>query len=55
VQGVLDVGNLLGIPWELKHAWPGCELVLVGQAGHHVSDAGMSESLIAATDRLGRR
>jgi proline iminopeptidase len=55
VQGVLDVGNLLGIPWELKHAWPGCELVLVGQAGHHVSDAGMSESLIAATDRFGKR
>jgi proline iminopeptidase len=55
VQGVLDVGNLLGIPWELKHSWPGCELVLVGQAGHHVSDTGMSESLITATTHFAHR
>jgi proline iminopeptidase len=55
VQGVLDVGNLLGIPWALKHAWPGCELVLIDEAGHHVSDAGMSESLVAATDRFAQQ
>jgi proline iminopeptidase len=55
VQGVLDVGNLLGIPWGLKHAWPGCELVLIDEAGHHVSDAGMSESLVAATDRFAQQ
>ena len=29
VQGVLDLGNLLGTPFDLAHAWPDVELVLI--------------------------
>jgi proline iminopeptidase len=52
VQGALDPGNLLGTPWELAHAWPDGELVIVGAAGHSTGDPGMGEALVAATDRF---
>jgi proline iminopeptidase len=52
VQGSLDLGNLLGTAWELAHAWPGCELQLVDEAGHDSSHPGITDALIAATDRL---
>lgn len=55
VQGRLDLGNLLGTPWELAHAWPGSELVIVDDAGHSSGDPGMTEMLVAATDRFGIR
>ena len=55
VQGRLDLGNLLGTPWELAHAWPGSELVLVDDAGHDASSPGIVETLIAATDRFATR
>lgn len=51
VQGSLDLGNLLGTPWELAHAWPGSELVIV-DAGHETRSPGMRANLIAATDRF---
>lgn len=54
VQGSLDLGNLLGTAWELAHAWPGSELVLVDDAGHNYGDPGISEGLVAATDRFRR-
>lgn len=54
VHGILDLGGLVGTPWELAHAWPGSELVLIGGAGHTAGDAGMSEALIAATDRFAK-
>jgi len=53
VQGVLDVNNLLGTPWELTAAWPGSELVLVA-AGHDNSDA-MVKARVDSTDRFARR
>jgi proline iminopeptidase len=52
VQGSLDFGNLLGIVWRLHHAWPDRELVIVDEAGHNTGDAGMTEAMIAATDRF---
>lgn len=55
VQGSLDPGNLLGTPWQLAHAWPGSELVLVDEAGHAAGDPGMAEALVAATDRFAER
>jgi proline iminopeptidase len=51
VQGSLDPGNLLGTPWLLAQAWPGCELVMVEDAGHAWGE-GVTEALVAATDRL---
>ncbi|CAM5566027.1 Proline iminopeptidase [Streptomyces alboniger] len=52
VQGSLDFGNLLGIPWRLREAWPDSELVLVEESGHDVGAHGIAERLAAATDRF---
>ncbi|MFD6434895.1 prolyl aminopeptidase [Streptomyces venezuelae] len=52
VQGTLDFGNLLGIPWRLRQAWPESELVLVDRAGHNAGARGIAEELTAATDRF---
>ncbi|WP_409237607.1 prolyl aminopeptidase [Streptomyces sp. PA5.6] len=52
VQGTLDFGNLLGIPWRLREAWPDSELVLVDLAGHNAGARGIAEELRAATDRF---
>lgn len=55
VQGALDPGNLLGTPWELAHAWPDGELVVVTEAAHDVSAPTMAGELVAATDRFAGR
>lgn len=52
VQGRLDLGSPLVTAWELAQAWPSSELVIVQGAGHSTSDPGMSEAIIAATDRF---
>ncbi|MEV7191749.1 prolyl aminopeptidase [Streptomyces sp. NPDC093510] len=52
VQGNLDFGNLVGIPWRLRQAWPGSELVIVDDAGHNAGARGIAEELVAATDRF---
>ena len=54
VQGSLDLGNLLGTTWELAHAWPRSELVLVDDAGHDYGEPGTTQHLVAATDRFSR-
>ncbi|MFD7401282.1 prolyl aminopeptidase [Streptomyces sp. NPDC059866] len=51
VQGGLDFGNLLGIVWRLHHAWPDSELVVVDEVGHNAGAPGMTEVLVAATDK----
>lgn len=51
VQGVLDLGNLLGTAWELERVWPGSELVLVDEAGHGGS-ANLDREIVRATDRF---
>lgn len=53
VQGSLDLGNLLGTPWQLAHAWPDAELVLIHQTGHGGGQA-MTAAVVAATDRFAR-
>lgn len=53
VQGVLDLGNLLGTPWELHEVWPRSELVLVDNAGHGGS-ADLASEIVRATDRFAR-
>ena len=52
IQGRLDLAGPLVTAWELHHAWPGSELVVVNHAGHTPSDPGMTEAVIAATDRF---
>ena len=36
----------------LMQHWPGSELVIVGGAGHDARDPGMSEAVVAATNRF---
>ncbi|MGP3771529.1 prolyl aminopeptidase [Streptomyces sp. SDT5-1] len=52
VQGKVDLGNLLGIPWRLASAWPDAELVVVDDAGHNAGAPGIADELVAALDRF---
>lgn len=52
IHGRLDLGCPLITPWRLAQAWPASELIIVDDAGHDGSDPGMTESLVAATDRF---
>jgi proline iminopeptidase len=52
VQGRLDLGGPLVTAWELAQAWPAGKLVIIQGAGHTARDAGMSEAVVAATDRF---
>jgi proline iminopeptidase len=54
IHGRLDLAAPLVTAWELAQAWPDSELVIVSGAGHSSSDPGMTEALIAATDRFAR-
>ena len=52
IHGRLDIGGPLVTPWQLARHWPGSELVVVGGAGHDARDPGMTECIVAATDRF---
>jgi proline iminopeptidase len=54
INGRLDVQAPLRTAWELAHAWPHAELVIVEGAGHSTSDRGMNQAIVAATDRFAR-
>lgn len=53
VHGRLDLAAPVVTAWELSRVWKQAELVLVASAGHSSADPGMTEALIAATDRFG--
>ncbi|MEV8442594.1 prolyl aminopeptidase [Actinosynnema sp. NPDC051121] len=55
VHGRWDLQGPLGTAWELARAWPEAELVVVPGASHALSDPGMVEAVVAATDRFARR
>lgn len=55
IHGHLDVSGPVITAWELARAWPESELIVVGGAGHSSSDPGMSESVVAATNRFAAR
>ncbi len=55
LHGRLDLSAPLVTAWELARAWNGGELVLVSGAGHSSADPGMTEALVAATDRFAKR
>jgi proline iminopeptidase len=55
VHGRLDVSSPLDKAWEIARVWPDSELVLVDEAGHGFGYPGMTEALIAATDRFAAR
>jgi proline iminopeptidase len=50
IHGRLDVSSPLATAWELHKAWPGCELIVIGDEGHG-GDA-MIDELVAAIARF---
>jgi len=38
--------------WELHQAWPESRLQIVADAGHSLSEVGIRDALIAATDAV---
>ena len=52
VQGRYDVVCPPQSAWELHRAWPEAEFVMVGDAGHSLSEKGITDALIEATDRI---
>jgi proline iminopeptidase len=53
VHGRYDISGPLDTAWALHRAWPDSELVVIGDAGH--SGGGMTEAVVAATDKFARR
>lgn len=51
LHGRHDLGSPVGTAWELAQAWPGSELVVVGDSGHTGSDT-MRQLAVAATNRF---
>lgn len=52
VQGRYDVVCPMKTAWELHTAWPEAEFIVVPDAGHSVSEPGITHALIEASDRF---
>jgi proline iminopeptidase len=52
VQGRYDVVCPMMSAWALHRAWPEAEFIIVGDAGHSVSEPGITSALVDATDRF---
>ncbi len=55
VNGRFDLQAPIGWAWDLKRAWPGARLVIVDDAGHDASNAGITRELIHATIQFASR
>jgi proline iminopeptidase len=53
VQGRYDVVCPMTSAWELHRAWPEADLRLIPDAGHSISEPGIIDQLVAATDQFG--
>jgi proline iminopeptidase len=52
VQGRYDVVCPLTSAWDLHRAWPEAQLHIIPDAGHSISEPGIIDALVAATDRF---
>ncbi len=52
VQGRYDVVCPAESAWELHRAWPEAEFKIIPDAGHALSEAGITSALVEATDRF---
>jgi proline iminopeptidase len=52
IQGRYDVVCPMITSWELHQAWPKAEYIIVPDAGHSVSEPGIIDALITATDEF---
>jgi proline iminopeptidase len=55
VQGRYDVVCPAASAWALHQRWPGAALRLVGDAGHSISEPGIIDALVQATDDFAER
>src|SRR5882762_6483872 len=54
VQGRYDVVCPITSAWDLHRAWPEAQLRIISDAGHSISEPGIIDALVEATDRFGR-
>jgi proline iminopeptidase len=54
VQGRYDVVCPIMSAWELHRAWPEAQLKIIPDAGHSISEPGIINALVEATDHFGR-
>ncbi len=54
VQGRYDMVCPLRSAWDLHRAWPEADLQIVPDAGHSITEPGIVDRLIAATDKFAR-
>ena len=55
VHGRYDVCTPVRIAWDLHRAWPEADLRIVPDSGHAMSEPGIVDELVAATERFKRR
>jgi len=55
VNGRFDFQAPIGWAWDLKHVWAHARLVIVDDAGHDASNAGITQELIRATNHFATR
>ena len=53
VQGRYDVVCPIRSAWDLHRAWPEAELRIIPDAGHSISEPGIIDALVRATDQFG--
>jgi len=54
IQGRYDIATPAKTAWELHKAWPEAKFIMVPDAGHAVSEPGITHHLIEATDAFAR-
>ena len=54
VQGRYDVVCPMVSAWDLHRAWPEADLHIIPDAGHSISEPGIIDALVTATDQFGR-
>jgi proline iminopeptidase len=52
IQGRYDVVTPMRTAWDLHQAWPEADFRIVRDAGHAVTEPGVTAEIVAATDRL---
>jgi proline iminopeptidase len=52
VQGRYDVVCPITSAWDLHRAWPEADLQIIPDAGHSISEPGIIDALVGATDRF---
>lgn len=53
VQGRYDVVCPMTSAWDLHRAWPEAQLEIIQDAGHSITEPGIIDALVRATDRFG--